>query len=278
MILINKTHINRGNYNWLFKNYYAKNQAEWVFQVERSRNLTLKNISCILILLVCFSIKSNSQITSAKITYERKTNLFKKFKNENQKRWIKEEDKIKTDFFELFVTDTISLFKPQESELRENMSWTTQKNTVYQNFNTQQRYIIKTMWGEEIHLNDSLFVRQWKITESSRKIAGYNCRKAIWQANDSTRIYAWFSYDILPSTGPESFNGLPGTILGLATEDGGVIYFAKKVEVLNPIATTFVIPKKKKIFTIKQLTNDMDKRYSKEPWYKGIMYEQFGIW
>jgi GLPGLI family protein len=46
---------------------------------------------------------------------------------------------------------------------------------------------------------------------------------------DSSKIYAWFSNEILPSVGPEGFCGLPGAILGLATEDGGVIYFAKTV-------------------------------------------------
>lgn len=230
------------------------------------------------IYFLALSSLCSSQITSAKITFERKTNLYKKFKDENTKRWIKEEEKIKMDYFELYITDTMSVFKPQESELRENMSWTTSKNTVYQNFNTNKRYVIKTMWGEELHLTDSLFKREWKITESSRKIAGYNCRKAIWQANDSTRIYAWFSYDLVPSTGPESFNGLPGTILGLATEDGGVIYFAKKVEVINPTPTTFITPKKKKMFTIPELKADMEKRYGKEEWFKGMMNEQFGIW
>jgi GLPGLI family protein len=220
----------------------------------------------------------NAQITAAKITYERKTNLFKRFKGDNVSNWLKEADKIKIDFFELSFNDTISVFKPQESELRENMEWATEKNTVFQNFNTQKRYTIKNMWGEELHVTDSLFKRKWKITESTRKIAGYNCRKAMWQANDTMRIYAWFSYDIVPSTGPESFNGLPGTILGLATEDGGIIYFAKKVEILNPIATSFIPPKKKKVYTLPELKEQMTKQYGKEKWFKGMLENAFGIW
>lgn len=228
--------------------------------------------------IIFFSSISFSQISSAKITFERKTNLYKKFKDENTRRWLKEEDKIKLDYFELFINDSMSVFKPQESDLREMNSWATSKNTVYQNFNTQKRYTIKSMWGEELHLTDSLFKRQWKITENTRKIAGYNCRKAVWQANDTIRIYAWFSYDLVPSTGPESFNGLPGTILGLATEDGGVIYFAKKVEVLNPPLATFLIPKKKKIFTSQEVKTDLEKRYGKEKWFKNNMNENFGIW
>jgi GLPGLI family protein len=236
------------------------------------------NRPLIMFCMLLYGITGLSQITNAKITFERKTNLFKKFKGENTQRWIKEENKIKLDYFELYITDTFSVFKPQESELREEMSWTTQKNTVYQNFKNNTRYTIKTVWGEELHLSDSLVNRKWKITESSRKIAGYNCRKAIWQANDSLRIYAWFSYDIISPSGPESFNNLPGTILGLATEDGGIIYFAKKVEVLNPLPATFNIPKKKKVQTITQVKVDLEKRYGKEKWFKGELEQMFGIW
>ena len=120
--------------------------------------------------------------------------------------------------------------------------------------------------------------RRWQISESTRKIAGYQCRKAMWKANDSTRIYAWFSYDLIPSTGPESFNGLPGTILGLATEDGGVVYFAKKVELIKPEAAQFVKPKKKKIYVASDLKAQLTKQYGHEWWFKKMIQEQFGIW
>ena len=231
-----------------------------------------------LFLFLFLFLNTNAQIAHAKITYERKTNLYKKFKDRDVRDWIKEEDKIKTDFFELFICDTFSLFKPQESDLRDKYGWATSRNTVYQDFNRNGRYLIKTIWGEELHLTDTLFKRHWQITESSRKIAGYTCRKAVWKANDSTRIYAWFSYDLIPSTGPESFNGLPGTILGLATEDGGVVYFAKKVELIKPETALFVKPKKKKIYTIPELKSQLEEQYGKEKWYKRMMHEQFGIW
>lgn len=231
---------------------------------------------CVCLMLLAFG--TAAQISSARITFERKTNLYKKFKDDNVRRWIKEEDKIKLDYFELYITDTCSVFKPQESDLKETYGWATSKNMVYQNFNHRSRYLIKTIWGEELALTDSLFKRKWKITESSRKIAGYSCRKAVWQANDTTRIYAWFSYDLTPSTGPESFNGLPGTILGLATEDGGVVYFAKKVEITTTLPGQLVMPKKKKIYTIPELKEQMTKQYGKEKWFKSMIYEQFGIW
>lgn len=231
-----------------------------------------------LLVFVFLSALTNAQITYGKITYERKTNLYKRFKDDNVKNWIKEEDKIKLDYFELYFNDTCSAFRPQESELKENFAWATSKNRVYQNFNNSNRYTIKDMWGEEIHLTDSLFVRKWKMTESTRKIAGYNCRKAVWQANDTTRIYAWFSYDLMTSTGPESFNGLPGVILGLATEDGGIVYFAKKVELIKPDASNLLPPKKKKVRNVNELKKEMEKEYGKEKWFKEMWNSQFNIW
>lgn len=227
---------------------------------------------------LCSSFIAEAQISSAKITYERKTNLYKKFKGEWAREWIKEGDKVKLDYFELNFNDTCSAFVPQESELKEDFGWATAKNQVYQNFNTSKRYTIKSMWGEEIHLTDSLFKRKWQITESTRKIAGYQCRKAVWKANDSTKIYAWFSYDITTPTGPESFNGLPGTILGLATEDGGVVYFAKKIEIIKPESSRLLPAKKKKVRNIADLKKEMEKEYGKEKWFKSEWHEQFGIW
>jgi GLPGLI family protein len=223
-------------------------------------------------------VEGYSQVSSGKITYERKTNLYKRFKDDNVKNWIKEADRIKIDYFELYFNDTCSAFKPQESELKENFGWATAKNIVYQNFNTGQRYTIKDMWGEQIHLKDSLRTRRWQITESTRKIAGYTCRKAVWRANDTTRIYAWFSYDLVTSTGPESFYGLPGVILGLATEDGGVVYFAKKVEFIQGTAEQLAPPKKRKIRNLPEFKAEMEKQYGKEKWFKEMWNNQFGIW
>ncbi len=232
-----------------------------------------------LLFLSCCTLNSVAQISSAKITFERKINLYKKFKNKDWAlRWIKEEEKIKIEYFELFISDTCSYFRPQESELRENYSWMTSKNTVYQYPSKNSRYLIKNMWGEELHLTDSLQKRNWQITESTRKIAGYQCRKAVWQANDSVRIYAWFSYDLIPSSGPESFNGLPGTILGLANEDGGIVYFAKKVELIKPEASLFIPPKKKKIYTVSELKAQLTKQYGYEKWFNENLQEHFGIW
>ncbi len=226
------------------------------------------------------SLSGFSQITYGKITYERKTNLYKKFKNNSEvKEWIKEDDKNKIDVFELYFDDSLSLFKPQESELVEQMSWTTTKNVVYQNHSSKTRFTEKKIWGELFLLADSVRNFSWKMTENKRIISGYQCRKAIWKANDSTRIYAWFCPEIIPSIGPESFVGLPGAILGLATEDGGIIYFAKTIEAIKPELTTLTRKKnKQKIYQTSELKTQLIKDFGKEKWGKAMIYNNFEIW
>src|SRR4051812_10116371 len=110
-----------------------------------------RNKNILLLFILVGMLQAKAQITYAKITFERKTNLYKKFKeNQEIQRWIKEEDKIKIDYFELILNDTCSLFKPQESDLRDNNSWTTSKNTVLQDFKSNTRYMIKPIWEEEM--------------------------------------------------------------------------------------------------------------------------------
>ncbi len=241
------------------------------------------NFNKIIILLLCFWLLPHavtSQIISGKITYERKTNLYKKFKNNGDvKEWLKEEDKNKIDIFELYFNDSLSAFKPQESDLVERMSWATTKNVVYQNTTSKTRLTEKKIWGEQFLITDSVRKFNWKITDSKRNICGYQCRKAIWQANDTTRIYAWFCSEVNASIGPESFVGLPGAILGLATEDGGIIYFAKAVEVVKPELTQLTAKKtKSKLYKSKELRAQLEKDFGKEKWGKIMIYNNFEIW
>jgi len=234
----------------------------------------------ILIFLIFLLNESTAQFTTGKIVYERKTNLYKKFKDwDGVKDYIKEADRTKVDVFELYFSDTLSVFKPQDSDLKENFSWATEKNTVYQNVNAGTRFTIKQIWGEEVRLTDTLYKRSWKITDSKRNICGYNCRKAIWQPNDSTRIYAWYCNELAANFGPESFFGLPGAILGLAAEDGSVIYFAKSVETTKQDAALFIVPKTKdKVYTAAELKTKLEKEYGKEKWGKAMIKNVFGYW
>lgn len=182
----------------------------------------------ILISISLFSFfRVNAQISQGVITYERTINLYKTFNNSNVKEWLKESEKYRKDEFQLHFNDTMSVFfVSRETEVN---TWTATCNTVTNFFNQNKTNSTIFFSSEEIAVQDSLIQRKWKITNKWRKIADYDCRQAVFQYDDTTRIYAWFTSAVIPSVGPESYCDLPGAILGLATEDGRITYFAKSV-------------------------------------------------
>lgn len=214
--------------------------------------------------------------TYGKITFERRTNLEKRYTDQRMKRMINESNKIRNEAFNFYFNDTSSAFIPIQENSPSEVSWMTSKNAYYQNLNANNQLTVLSLFGQFLYIKDSLPQRNWKITENTRNIAGYDCRKAIYQKNDSTRIYAWYATSIVPSVGPEGFCGLPGTILGVATEDGGIIYFAKKVEFIQPKSEELQgdIGKNKAI-TIKELKADIEKKYGSQPWGRRMFDDLF---
>jgi len=227
---------------------------------------------------ILFGFQISAQyISTGKITYERRTNLEKRFTDQRMRRMINDDNKIRNESFMLYFNDSVSVFKPIPVEKTDDMmSWMTTKNSYQQNLITNRQISILALFGQNIYVNDSLPQRQWKITDNKRTIAGYECRKAIYQKNDSTRIYAWYSPALIPSVGPEGFCGLPGTILGVATEDGGVIYFAKKVDISKPSTDDLKIDiGKNKVFTLIELRQKLEKEYGNTPWGKRVFDDLF---
>ena len=224
-----------------------------------------------LFFVIGHTLSITGQIKSGVILFERKTNLLKKYKSPESQRWLRGE-KTKIDRFNLHFNPEKSIFLPDESTIPSKADWATSKNTVVQDFNNGERINIYNLFGDRKTVKDEIVKRTWKITERKRFIVGYKCRRAIWQKNDTTRIYAWYTDQILPSTGPETFNGLPGTILGLATEDGGVVYFAKKIEKNNSQVDELVGDLKiKKTYTEKELRRELEMKGKSNPWMNRII-------
>jgi GLPGLI family protein len=229
-----------------------------------------------LVFLFSAQLAFGQLVQYGKITYERRTNLFKKFDDERMREWLKESDKIKTDKFSLYFNDSCSLFAYVAPDVQDNMAWATVKNTVYQNYKSDKRIVYMDMWGTQMTITDSLVERKWQITDKTRNIAGYECTRAIWQKDDTTRIYAWFTTDIIPTLGPECIQGLPGAVLGLATEDGGVVFFATNVEIIAPTAEQLTPPKKKgKDFTEAALRAEMIEKMEGQPYGDRVLKELF---
>lgn len=230
----------------------------------------------IALIFALISLSAFGQYREGKITYERRTNLYKTL-GPRAKEWVKEKDKIKIEIFELTFTDSAAFYHLKPTDIADPMPWGTNKNTVFRDLNTTSFYTIRDMWGEEVHIEDELPQRDWKMTTSTRNIAGFDCRKAFWQVDDSTRIYAWYSEEIIPTIGPERFTGLPGAILGIASEDGGTVYFAKNVEFYQPKLEEFEIKRSKKVQNMKETREQLEIAASKSRWMK-INVDHYFIW
>ena len=88
----------------------------------------------------------------------------------------------------------------------------------------------------------------WKIGTEIRKIAGFDCRKAVGKIMDSIIVIAFYTDEIVPNAGPESFAGLPGMILGIAIPKMHTTWYATKLQLVEVNANELANPKKGKKF------------------------------
>ena len=222
--------------------------------------------------LFAIHISFGQFVESGKIKFERKTNLLK---IPNLPPFLKraaEEKKYKVDEFVLTFDRNGSAFVPITAMTNDPTDMLTAKNTVYSNHGSRERITMLDMMGTKIYITDTVNKIPWKITDNTRKLAGYDCKMAIYHKNDSTRLYAWYAEELIPAVGPETFSGLPGTILGLATEDGGIVYFAKSIDIVKVEDKELKFePGKNKLYTKAEFAEEISNRMGKSPMIKGML-------
>jgi GLPGLI family protein len=123
---------------------------------------------------------------------------------------------------------------------------------------------------------DTLKSIKWKIGQETRKILGWQCRKAVGVIYDSVYVVAFYCPEIIPQGGPELFSGLPGMILGLAIPRYYTTWFATKIEVADIDESKIVAPsiKKSKQYTKKEMVDILLKKYKEAGWGKDMTPEK----
>jgi GLPGLI family protein len=152
----------------------------------------------------------------------------------------------------------------------------SQLNVVFNDLEKGTSTIQKEFYERTYLVKDSLREIKWKLTDETRVIAGYNCRRANGLVLDSIYVVAFYTDDIHISGGPESFNGLPGMILGVALPHENVTWFATKVTESLPDIKILVAPKKGRVVNNKQLYDELYKSLAKNGeigiyYIKGLM-------
>jgi GLPGLI family protein len=182
-------------------------------------------------------------VTSGSIEYEKSVNtyaLIKKmygndmdgFDKEIFEQYKKTQPQFRVTKSTLTFTGNKTLFVPDAVEAANNFFYLPlmgQPNTIFCDWNTYATTIQKKVFEQTFLLKDTIRHIKWKITDETREIAGYTCRRANGLVMDSVYVVAFYAEKIPISGGPESFSGLPGMILQVALPHDNVSWLATKV-------------------------------------------------
>ena len=189
----------------------------------------LISFSCLILLSVgVLNAQNKHFITNGTIEFERTANMFELVK----KKITKNSMEYKSDYEEylrrepqfrrlkstLVFDANTTMFTPESAE---NVYWrydspmANQVNTVFSDLKNGTSIIQKEFYERTYLVKDVIRQIKWKITDEMREIAGYKCRRANGIMLDSIYVVAFYTDEIHVKGGPESFNGLPGMILGV---------------------------------------------------------------
>ena len=132
-----------------------------------------------------------------------------------------------------------------------------QINKIHTVINSDSATIQKEIFDQFFLIKDKKESIKWKITDETREIAGYTCRRANGLVADSIYVVAFYTNKIPIAGGPESFYGLAGMILGVAVPEENVTWFATEVTEKKIAPNVLVAPSKGKLITKKELLNNL---------------------
>ncbi len=234
-----------------------------------------------------------AQLHEGVIVYERKINMHRRIQDEQIKAMIPE---FRTTKHQLLFSDSVSVYKAvPEDEMPEagsegggnrvvmRMGGPGENGELYKNFAEGKSIQSSDLGAKTYIIEDTIRTRNWKLTNETKQIMGYNCRKAIStetmmmgggtrmvvmngnssnaQADTANRpkpqpvqVEAWYAEGITAPVGPESYGMLPGVILELNIDNGAIIFSA--VEVKKEVSKKEIKePKKGKKVTREEFMN-----------------------
>lgn len=210
--------------------------------------------------------------TSGTITYEKSINTYaiirrlygddltKGFLSQAYEQYKKTQPQFRVLKSTLVFDATKTLFTPVPPDAASNSFFslpnTDQFNTIYTDLDARTIVEQKAVFEQTFLVKDSVRRIKWKITDETRDIAGYHCRRANGLMMDSIYVVAFFANQIPVSGGPESFGGLPGMILEVALPHENLVW--KATSVTEGAGQAISPPKKGKPVNNKQLFEILD--------------------
>lgn len=172
------------------------------------------------------------------ITYENTMNMHRRLgpEREAMKSMIPE---YRTTKQQLFFNGQESLYKQLEEDedqftssgggMRINMR--IPLSETYFNQGENQKVFLTEFMGKRYLIEDSIRISPWKFSSETKTILGYTCKQAYYEDEArNTTVVAWYTDQLRPALGPESYNSLPGTVLAVDINNGERVIKAVKVD------------------------------------------------
>lgn len=206
-------------------------------------------------------------LTAGRVEYEKKINQHRAIDADNdgeQNTWVVEQKKelprFVSDYYELLFNTEKTTYKLARENTDNKYPWNSkpsETDVAVQDVKNQIISIQREVFETTYLIRDSIRKINWRITNETRTIAGFECKKAVGIFCDSVYVTAFYTDEILVSSGPESFSGLPGLILGLAIPRLYTTWFATKVELITPTELQLTPKQNGKKVNYKQLLDDL---------------------
>jgi GLPGLI family protein len=239
------------------------------------------------LLIISSGVKAqnNQLLYTGKVEFEKRTNVHATVDNmmKLDPGLQRELDGLKT-AFEQFYTETFTLYFNKTTTLYKQTSdggkmplMFLKKLVVYSNLEAGTRLSEKEVRGKKYIISDSVRKIQWRITNETRTIAGFECKRANALLFDSVYVVAFFAGDIVPSGGPDTFNGLPGLILQVNLPHEHVSWTAKTVSLQIDPATEMKPPPANKTTTVPEFNNMIDQLSGNNSVIKQLLIKQLTL-
>ena len=213
------------------------------------------------VMLVAFT-SAFAQVKEGKLIFERKVNMHKMITDPEMRARIPE---FRTDKFELLFNEQASMFKTIPEEEAPDpfansgggggggmrFAFRMPETATYTDIANQMQYESRSLFEKEFLIVDSLKPNKWKLSDETKTIAKFVCKKATTMVTpqqmsmrigggrnrnnaDTTapvkpkeiELVVWYTESIPVSVGPDAYAGLPGAILEVDSDNGGNVITA----------------------------------------------------
>ena len=202
-------------------------------------------VRCLLIfaLLACVlgvPLQIHAQVLQGTILFERKIDVYRGIPDEQMKATMPH---FQTASYELFFSDSLSVYKaiprdeaPDPFESSGGGGHPMMKfngpgddGALYKNYANGAIREEALLDNKKYVITDTIKAQPWKLSGDTSTILGHACKKATQILPRGAKVVAWYAQDLSFPAGPAQFGGLPGAILGVDVDSGGIVYRATQI-------------------------------------------------